>query len=228
MGGNNSKQGDSLGDSEYESKQQIECSEPTRVPSVNDVNPPSNGTKDFDEINLPLIKDKEESSEINQRLSGSTERKKEIPLSNDCGDERKGSNNDYNSLDRLNQNTERETERYQKVFKAYYARLCDCIPVEEILPHLVSNETITVREMDDILVEKTAFRQAHALLNGPIWRAISGGCPKVFIAFLCALNSVRNCETLCEKICSDLNVSTEVIANESREFLTKCVLIAVF
>ena len=155
-------------------------------------------------------------------------RRKEIPPSNDSVDERKESNEDYNNLDHLYQNTERETEQYQKVFKAYYARLCDCIPVEEILPHLVSNEMITVHEMNDILVEKTALRQAHALLNGPIWRAISGGCPKVFIAFLCALNSVRSCKTLCEEICSDLDVSTEVIANESREFLTKCVLIAVF
>ena len=80
-----------------------------------------------------------------------------------------------------------------------------------------------MREMDDILVEKTALFQAHALLNGPIWRAISGGYTKVFIMFLCILNSVRSCETLCEKICSDLDVSTEVIVNKSHEFLTNCV-----
>ena len=77
-------------------------------------------------------------------------------------------------------------------------------------------------------MEKTALRQAYALLNGPIWRAISGGYTKVFIMFLCVLNSVCSYETLCEKIYSDLDVSAVVIANESREFLTNCVLVAVF
>ena len=112
-----------------------------------------------------------------------------------------------------------ETERYQNVFKTYYARLCDAIPVEEVLPHLVSSDVITVREMEDILVEKTTFRQARALLNGPIWRAISGGYPKAFVTLLCVLRSVRSCETLCEGICSELGISAEVMSNESRELL---------
>ena len=112
-----------------------------------------------------------------------------------------------------------ETERYQNVFKTYYARLCDAIPVEEVLPHLVSSDVITVREMEDILVEKTTFRQARALLNGPILRAISGGYPKAFVTLLCVLRSVRSCESLCEGICSELSISAEVISNESRELL---------
>ena len=111
-----------------------------------------------------------------------------------------------------------DTERYQNVFKTYYARLCDAIPVEEVLPHLVSNDVITVREMDDILVEKTTFRQARALLNGPIWRSISGGYPKAFVTLLCMLRSVRSCEALCEEICRKLGISDEVMSNESREF----------
>ena len=112
-----------------------------------------------------------------------------------------------------------DTERYQNVFKTYYARLCDAIPVEEVLPHLVSNDVITVREMDDILVEKTTFRQARALLNGPIWRSISGGYPKVFVTLLCVLRSVRSCEALCDEIFRKLGISScEVISNESCEF----------
>ena len=97
----------------------------------------------------------------------------------------------------------------RKVFTAYYAALCDSIPVEEMLPHLVSNEVITMREMEDVLAERTTFRQARALLNGPIWRAISGGYPQAFITFLCVLHSIRSCELLCEEICTKLNVSTE-------------------
>ena len=114
-----------------------------------------------------------------------------------------------------------DTERYQSVFKTYYARLCDAIPVEEVLPHLVSNDVITVRQMDDILVEKTTFRQARTLLNGPIWKAISGGYPKAFVTLLCVLRSVRSCEILYEEICSKLGISAEVImmSNESCELL---------
>ena len=111
-----------------------------------------------------------------------------------------------------------DTERYQNVFKTYYARLCDGIPVEEVLPHLLSNDVITMREMDDILVEKTTFRQARALLNGPIWRSISGGYPKAFVTLVFVLCSVRNCEALCKEISSKLGISAEVMSSESREF----------
>ena len=114
--------------------------------------------------------------------------------------------------------TSPDTERCQKVFKEYYARLCDVLPVEEVLPHLVSNNVITILEMDDVLTEKTTFRQARALLNGPIWGAISGGYPQAFITLLCVLRPIRSCETLCEEICTNLNISTEVMTRESREF----------
>ena len=111
----------------------------------------------------------------------------------------------------------RETEEYQKVFKAYYATLCDSIPVEEMLPHLVSNDVITMQEMEDVQAERTTSRQARALLNGPIYRAISGGYPQAFVTFLCVLHSIRSCETLCEEICTKLSISTEVMTSKSRE-----------
>jgi len=110
-----------------------------------------------------------------------------------------------------------DVERYQKVFKTYYARLCDTLPVEEVLPQLVSSEVITMREMEDVLAERTTFRQARALLNGPIWRSISGGYPEVFVALLCVLCRIRSCETLCEEICTKLNISSEVMTSKSRE-----------
>ena len=88
------------------------------------------------------------------------------------------------------------------------------IPVEEMLPHLVSGEVITMLEMEDVQAERTRSRQARALLSGPIWRAISGGYPQAFVTFLCVLYSIHNCESLCEEICTKLNVSTEVISRE--------------
>ena len=111
-----------------------------------------------------------------------------------------------------------DTERYQEVFTTYYATLCDAIPVEEVLPHLVSNKVISLREMDDVLAEKTTFRQARALLNGPIWRSISGGYPKAFVTLLCVLRSTSSCEALCEDIGTKLNIAAEVMTSESREF----------
>ena len=150
----------------------------------------------------------------------------EPSLSHECDDANPPSNMRRNSGDVTSHSKERQessedhhnTARCQKVFKTYYARLCDGIPVEEVLPHLVSNDIITVREMEDILVEKTTFRQARALLNGPIWRAISGGYPKAFITFLYVLHSIHGCKMLCEEICADLDISTEVLSSESREF----------
>ena len=110
----------------------------------------------------------------------------------------------------------RDIGPYKKVFKAYYARLCDSIPIEVILPRLVSNGVITVGEMEDVLVEKNTFRQARALLNGPIWRAISGGYPEAFITLLSVLYSVYSCKILCEEICANLKLSSEVIKSEFR------------
>ena len=110
------------------------------------------------------------------------------------------------------------TEQCEKVFQTYYARLCN-IPVEEVMPHLVSNDVITIREMEDIRVEKTSLRRAEALLNGPIYRAIKVGYPKPFITFLYVLHSIHGCKMLCEEICTDLDISTEVLSSNSREFV---------
>ena len=125
--------------------------------------------------------------------------------------ERKEPSEDHHIRDHI-------TARCRKVFKTYYARLCDSIPVEEIMPHLVSNDIVTFREMEDIRVEKTSFHQAQALLNGPIYRAIAVGYPKPFITFLYVLYSIHNCKMLCEEICTDLHISTEILSSESREF----------
>jgi len=110
-----------------------------------------------------------------------------------------------------------DVEQYRKVFQIYYARLCDTLPVEEVLPQLVSSEVITMREMEDVLAEKTTFRQARALLNGPMWRSISGGYPEAFVTLLCVLHRIRSCEALCEEICTNLNISVEAMTSESCE-----------
>ena len=144
-------------------------------------------------------------------------------LSNECDgpnppvNKRRKSGDVTSNLKERKEEDHHSTEQCQKVFKTYYARLCN-IPVEEVMPHLVSNDVITIREMEEILVEKTSLRQAQALLNGPIYRAIKVGYPKPFITFLYVLHSIHGCKMLCEEICTDLDISTEVLSSESREF----------
>ena len=124
-------------------------------------------------------------------------------------DERKKSTEDY---------LHTYLKQSENVFTLYYAKLCKAIPVEEVLPNLVSGKIITVQEMEDILAEKTTFRQTRALLNGPIWRAINGGYPEAFIELLRVLHPIPCCKMLCEDIFDSLKISTEVIPSESREF----------
>ena len=154
-----------------------------------------------------------------KRQADGSKRGSETSSSNEREDANPSNKSDEVILNSIKKSEDHHnTVRCQKVFKTYYARLCDCIPVEEVLPHLVSNDVITVREMEDIRVEKTSLRQAQALLNGPIWRAIRVCYPKPFITFLYVLHSIHGCKMLCEEMCTDLCISTEILSSESREF----------
>ena len=208
MGGNNSKQ-------------QADGNKTFLASKRSGVNPPSNKRRESNDVISKERKKFSENHRFKQQADGSK------PGSKTSSDERDDANPSNESDEFILHSKERKefsedhhsTERCQKVFKKYYARLCDCVPAEEVMPHLVSHDIITVREMEDILVEKTRFRQARALLNGPIWSAISGGYPKTFITFLYILHSIRGCKILCEEICTNLDISTEVISSESREYI---------
>ena len=79
-------------------------------------------------------------------------------------------------------------EELKKVFTAYYAKLCEILPVEDILPSLVKNELITVQE---ISAEKTSSDKARALLRGSVRGSIEGGCTITFIRLLCTMRSLN-------------------------------------
>ena len=101
-------------------------------------------------------------------------------------------------------------EEYKRTFTAYYARLCEALPVEEILPELVSNEVITLHEMEEILAEKTSIAKARALLNRHIFKGISAGCPEVLttlLSVMCHLND-HTCKALAKEMCARLNIAT--------------------
>ena len=102
------------------------------------------------------------------------------------------------------------TEEYKRTFTAYYARLCEALPVEEILPELVSNEVITVHEMEEILAEKTSIAKARALLNRHIFKGISAGCPEVLTTLLSVMRHLNDhtCKALSKEMCARLNIAT--------------------
>ena len=103
----------------------------------------------------------------------------------------------------------------KQVFQSYYATLARVLRVDELLPDLVSNDLITMGEMEDILSEKGTTMKACALLMGPIWRSINGGYPDAFIKLLCIMQALPNkaCAVLSREVCVKLNISDEKIAN---------------
>ena len=103
----------------------------------------------------------------------------------------------------------------KQVFQSYYAMLARVLPVDELLPDLVSNDLITMEEMEDIMSEKGTTMKARALLMGPIWRSIRGGYPDAFIKLLCIMQVLPNkaCAVLSREVCVKLNISDEKIAN---------------
>ena len=101
------------------------------------------------------------------------------------------------------------TEEYKRTFTAYYAKLCEALPVEQILPELVSNEVITLHEMEEILAEKTSIAKARVLLRH-IFKGISAGCPEVLSTLLSVMRHLNDhtCKALSKEMCARLNIAT--------------------
>ena len=79
----------------------------------------------------------------------------------------------------------------------------------------MSNDLITMEEMEDILAEKQSSVKARCLLMGPVWRSINGGYLDTFIKMMCIMQVLPNkaCELLSREICANLNISSEMITN---------------
>ena len=115
-------------------------------------------------------------------------------------------------------------EKCKQVFQAYYSRMAEVLPVEEILPDLVSNGIITMEEMEEILTEKTSQKKSRSLLRGPIWRSISGGYRDSFIKMLCIMQLLRNkpCVALSQEICGELDITSDMIKAWSADIISEC------
>ena len=137
------------------------------------------------------------------------------------GSARSSQQNLSSTLEELQQDT--RIEKYKEVFTAYFDQLHEALslPVELILPKLVSTNVITIDEMAEI-TERTSSRettlaQVGMLLCGHIGKGISSGCAEVFTKLLHVMRSVgnRRCEELSLEICAKLEISTR---STSREF----------
>jgi len=93
------------------------------------------------------------------------------------------------------------------------------LPVDDVLPNLLSCEVLTMKEMDEIEAKETSSAKASALLRGPVWRAIDAGLPDTFVILLCVMRTlrVRSCRELSEELCSKLDISGEVISELTSE-----------
>ena len=114
----------------------------------------------------------------------------------------------------------------REVFTRYYAKLCELLPatVEELLPHLVTNNVISFEEEEDIrLSHSTTLSKACAILL-PIRKALFEEIPRPFHEFLIIMQSSRHveCAELARQISFELNVMAMDTSTQdlSRELAT--------
>ena len=129
------------------------------------------------------------------------------------------------TLEELQQDS--RIEKYKEVFTAYFAQLHEALPVELMLPKLVSTNVITIDEVAEIMAEgtsgETARVQVGVLLYGHIWKGICAGCAEVFTKLLHVMRSVDNhrCEQLSLEICAKLEINA---GGTPREFNNHAIL----
>ena len=59
----------------------------------------------------------------------------------------------------------------QEIFQRYYAKLCEILPVEQILPYLVTKGVISFEDEEEIMAQATSWLKVRALLM-PIRKAL--------------------------------------------------------
>ena len=98
----------------------------------------------------------------------------------------------------------REAAKYDLVvFQQKYYALSETLrhlPVEAILPQLVSNKVITFRQKEDILAESKPRNKVAELLDGPIKTSLDVGIVELFRTLLCVM---RQFDEACAVVAND-------------------------
>ena len=100
-----------------------------------------------------------------------------------------------------------QIKKYKETFRTYYPTLCEALPVEQILPELISHRVITFYEKAEILAENTINKRAQALCDH-IQKGINAICPEGLKQLLFVMHHSGNhaCKTLSEEMCTRLNI----------------------
>ena len=82
----------------------------------------------------------------------------------------------------------------------FYKDLCNVLPVDDILPILITKRIITIQNKDFIMTGKTSDERTQYLLDHFISKSLSAGDTNVFYKLLEAMVTSPKCSFLVEKI----------------------------
>ena len=110
----------------------------------------------------------------------------------------------------------------------FYKDLCNALPVDDLLPLLVTHRVITIPNKDSIMSGKTSSERTQFLLDHFISKSLSAGDTHAFYKLLEAMQTLSECNSLAERINQFLSSSKEKDENSSGESYNDCYKIAVF
>ena len=91
----------------------------------------------------------------------------------------------------------------------FYKDLCNVLPVDDLLPVLVTQQVITIKNKDLIMSGKTNDERTQCLLDHFISKSLSVGDTTTFYKLLEAMKTSPKCNFLVERINQFLSNSEE-------------------
>ena len=102
--------------------------------------------------------------------------------------------------------TEPETAELQ-VLTNQYKTLCTVLPVDELIPDLITKRVISFEDEEVIVNKQTRYQKAQVLLKEFIVRDVRVGNVSKFYKFLDVLKKNEKCSFLAENIMKDLGAA---------------------
>jgi len=101
------------------------------------------------------------------------------------------------------------------IFQRYYAKLCEILPVEQILPYLVTNGAISFEDEGEIMSQATSWLKVRTLLM-PIRKALFAEITDPFCILLRVMQSSQH--LACMQLAADIITEMKSKPGISREF----------
>ena len=90
----------------------------------------------------------------------------------------------------------------------FYEKICKALPINELLPKLVTQRVITINDKSRIAATgKTEFERSQYLLDHYIARPLSAGDPNFFNILLDLMSSTSKCSFLVNEMQSYLSTT---------------------